>query len=65
MAAKPKTRGSRPKAKAQSKSDKEQSERFIEAARNLGIKNDGSAFNNTFDKIVVRRKKPNPTSRSD
>lgn len=57
MAAKPKTRGSRPKAKAKSKSDKEQSERFIEAARRLDADESGLTFERSFAKLYVSRKK--------
>jgi hypothetical protein len=32
--------------------DKEQSERFKEIARKLGVEGDGKAFENAFDKIV-------------
>ena len=60
MAAKPKTRSARPKAKAQSKSDKEQSERFIKTARGLGVNETIEAFESVFSKVIpskVARKK--------
>jgi hypothetical protein len=36
--------------------DKEQSERFKEAARELGVDETGAAFERAFKKVVPRRK---------
>lgn len=36
--------------------DKEQSERFKEAARELGVDETGAAFEKTFKKIVPKRR---------
>lgn len=52
MAKKPKTRGSGPKAKTASKSQKEQSERFIETARELEVDESGKGFDKAFQKII-------------
>lgn len=48
-AAPPKGKKAKPKPKL---SDKEQSERFIEAARELGVDESGEEFQRAFDKIV-------------
>ena len=51
MAEKPK-----PKKKQKSKStDKKQSERFVEAARKLGLEETGIAFEEAFDRVVTTR----------
>jgi hypothetical protein len=43
----------RPKQKPKPKfTDKKQSERFIEAARELGIENGGEIFDRVFTKVV-------------
>ncbi len=43
----------KPKAKPKPKfTDKSQSERFIETARNLGVEETGETFERTFQKIV-------------
>jgi hypothetical protein len=41
----------KPKPKAKFK-DKEQSERFIEAARELGVEETGKSFDEAFTKVV-------------
>lgn len=41
----------------------EQSERFIETARQLGVGEDESAFNRAFERIV--RGKQSPTKKAD
>ena len=51
--------GQRPKAKPKRKSprntDKEQSERFIETARKLGVDESGDSFENAIKRVVPRR----------
>jgi hypothetical protein len=54
MAQRPKAK---PKRKSQKGTDKEQSERFIEAARRLGADEDGAAFENTLKKLLAPKKK--------
>ena len=58
MAAKPKTRGSGPKTKAQDKKKKEQSARFIETARKLGVDESGEQFNRVVAALLPARKHP-------
>jgi hypothetical protein len=48
-AAPPKGKKAKPKL-----SDKEQSERFKEMARNLGVDESGNAFEKAFDRITKR-----------
>lgn len=48
-AAPPKGKKAKPKTKL---SDKEQSERFIETARELGVDESGEAFDKAFDRVV-------------
>jgi hypothetical protein len=55
MAKKSKARSSRPKTKAKSTSDKEQSERFIETARKLEADESGKKFESTFNVIVPKK----------
>lgn len=55
MAQRPKAK---PKPKGQKNTDKEQSARFIEAARQLGIEESGDAFARVVNKIL---KKPAST----
>jgi hypothetical protein len=53
-------KAARTKAKRKPKpkfTDKAQSERFIEAARKLGIEETGEKFDRAFD-VVVKRAKP-------
>ena len=58
MGAKPKARKATSKAKKPKKEDqKAQSERFIEAARNLGVDESGKEFNNAMRKLVRPKKK--------
>lgn len=50
--------GAKPKRKAKPKtklSDKEQSRRFIETARELGVDESGKAFEKAVDKIIRRK----------
>jgi hypothetical protein len=49
--------GAKPKAKPKKSrlSDKAQSERFVEAARKLGIEETGPAFENAVKKILTPR----------
>jgi hypothetical protein len=54
----PKKRKAKPKL-----TDKKQSERFIETARELGVDESGKAFDRTFNQ-VVKPKKALPLSRS-
>jgi hypothetical protein len=49
---------SKPKPKSKF-TDKEQSERFIEAARKLGIEEHTQKFNEIFDKIARLKQKAN------
>jgi hypothetical protein len=51
-AAAPKRKKAKPKL-----SDKEQSERFIETARRLGVDETGASFDRAFKKIVLARAK--------
>jgi hypothetical protein len=44
--------GTKPKPKKPKTSDKEQSERFIETARRLGVDESGKAFEEAFNKIT-------------
>ncbi|GIK82302.1 MAG: hypothetical protein KJZ73_05505 [Pseudorhodoplanes sp.] len=57
MAQKPKARGAPNKAGATAK-QKAQSERFIKAAREIGVDETGKSFERTIKKIV--RAKPSP-----
>jgi hypothetical protein len=60
MEKKPKARGSprkAPKPKAAAK-DQAQFERFVEAARSLGVDESGKEFEREFAKIVPARQKP-------
>jgi len=53
MAPKPKAKA---KARAKPKfTDKAESERFIEAARKLGIEETGKAFEHAFRKVVINK----------
>lgn len=55
MAQRPKAK---PKRKGQKNTDKEQSERFIKTARNLGIQdNSGKEFSQALEKVLLRRPK--------
>lgn len=54
-AAPPKGKKAKPKPKL---SDKEQSERFMETARRLGVDESGEAFEATFRKIVITKEPP-------
>jgi hypothetical protein len=56
MAAKPKTFNLRPKTKAKSKKQKEQSGRFIEIARELGVDESGKKFEAAVKKIVPTKR---------
>ena len=49
MAQRPKAK---PKRKGQKSTDKEQSERFIEAARMLGVNENGKEFERAFKRVV-------------
>jgi hypothetical protein len=60
MAAKPKTGGTKKKAKP-TKNQKEQSARFIKAAREIGIDESGRAFEKAMDKITLPRCKSDRT----
>lgn len=53
-AAPPKGKKAKPKPKL---SDKEQSERFIEAARQLGLDETGEEFERDFEKIISSSRK--------
>jgi hypothetical protein len=55
MATKPKARGSGAKKKAPKESQKEQSERFIAAARELEADESGKAFEKAIKRIVRPR----------
>jgi hypothetical protein len=52
MAQRPKEK---PKRKGQKGTDKEQSARFIETARKLGISEDSSEFERALDKVLPRK----------
>ena len=54
---KPKKKKAKPKL-----TDKEQSERFIKTARELGANLDRGAFEETFSKIVAKKRDPSRTS---
>ena len=58
MATKPKARGSGAKKKAPKESQKEQSERFIKTARDMGASEDKLEFERAFAKIINRRRTP-------
>lgn len=45
----------KPKSKGRSATDKEQSARFIETARNIGVDETGKEFEQALKKIVPRR----------
>ena len=45
----------KPKSKGPKNTDKEQSERFIETARKLGIEKGNERFERAFDKILSKR----------
>jgi hypothetical protein len=61
MAPKPKTGGAKNKAKPRPKEkDEKQFERFIEAARTLGVDETGAVFEKTFKKIAQKRRAANP-----
>jgi hypothetical protein len=50
-------RAAKPKPKPKPKlTDKAQSERFIEAARKLGVEETGETFERAFSKVVINRK---------
>ena len=54
------TKKQKPKPKL---TDKEQSERFIKTARKLGVSLDREVFEDTFSKIVSKKRGPSrPTS---
>ena len=55
MGAKPKTRKAAGKTKKPKETQKEQSERFIEAARNIGVDESGKEFERTIRKIVKKK----------
>jgi hypothetical protein len=50
--------GTKPKPKKPKTNDKEQSERFRETARNLGVDESGDRFEKTFKKIVPPKDPP-------
>jgi hypothetical protein len=52
MAQKPKARGAKRKAPAKKMTPAEQSERFIKAARELGVDESGKEFERLFKKVV-------------
>jgi hypothetical protein len=55
--------GAKPKQKKKPRPklrDKVQSERFIEAARELGIEETGAIFDNNFDNVAKKRKEACP-----
>ncbi|MGY3034115.1 hypothetical protein ACVIIV_003285 [Bradyrhizobium sp. USDA 4354] len=54
-AAPPKGKKAKPKPKL---SDKEQSERFMQTARELGVDESGEAFETTFRKIAKAKEPP-------
>jgi hypothetical protein len=58
MATKSKTRSAGAKKKAPKQSQKEQSERFIEAARLLEADESGASFSRAVDKIIPQRRGP-------
>jgi len=55
MAQRPKAK---PKRKSQKNTDKEQSERFIETARSLGIASGSEGFERVIEKILPVKKRP-------
>ncbi|WP_442754692.1 hypothetical protein ACNHKD_08925 [Methylocystis sp. JAN1] len=55
MGKKPKAGGAPRKPKEPKLEDKEQSERFIQTARELGADEDQCAFEAAFEKIIVKK----------
>jgi hypothetical protein len=54
--------GAPKKAKPKPKlTDKEQSERFIETARKLGVDETGDKFDKAFQKIISQKQKASPS----
>lgn len=60
MATKPRTRGSpgKPSKPEAAPKEKTQSERFIEAAREIGVDESGKEFERLFERVVPSRRKP-------
>jgi hypothetical protein len=46
---------SKPKARSPKSKDKEQSERFIKTARELGVDESGKEFERALDRVVPRK----------
>lgn len=62
MAQRPKAK---PKSKGRKDTDKEQSERFIETARTLGVDESGKDFERTVKKIVPPKTSSAPPHNGD
>lgn len=63
MVAKPKIRGpSRDRKRVKSKEEKPQRERFIEAARDIGVDESGKEFERLFKRVATRKPAKGPGS---